>query len=236
MTRFDPARRILVPEQMDTERIDPADLARCLADLERLSGLTLGHRPTLAWLAGMTAGLPPGSRLSVLDVACGGGDMLRAIWRWAQPRGWDLRLRGVDLNPDTVAIARAANPAGADIEYVVGDALALDQGADLIVNALFLHHLDDAEAVRFLRWLQARAARGWLVNDLQRQVLSYWGLRALTPLLGMHRFVRSDGPISVARGWSGAELRALAAQAGVAARLQWHLPFRWTLAGGPDAA
>lgn len=235
MIRFDPARRILAPERMDHEDLDPAELARCLADLQRLSHLTLGYRPTLTWLARVTAELPQGARLDVLDVACGGGDMLRAIWRWARPRGWNLRLHGVDLNPDTIAIARSRNPAGAAIEYTVGNALTLDRGADLIVNALFLHHLDDAEAVVLLKWLQGRAGLGWLVSDLQRHALSFWGLRALTPLLGMHRFVRSDGPISVARGWTAADLRRLAAQAGVPARLRWHVPFRWTLEGGPDA-
>ncbi len=229
---FDPARRLLVPERMDTERVEPADLARCLADLERLSGLTLGYRPTLAWFARVTAALPAGSPLSVLDIACGGGDMLRAIWAKARGKGWRVRLLGVDTNPDTIAIARGRTPEEAPIDYIVGDALALSCDADLIINALFLHHLDTQDAVHLLRWMAGRARRGWLVNDLHRHALSYWGLRLGTPLLGMHRFVRADGPTSVARGWSAAELRALAAQAGLSdAVLRWHLPFRWSLEG-----
>jgi hypothetical protein len=56
-------------------------------------------------------------------------------------------------------------------------------------------------------------------------------LRVLPSAFGMHRFVRHDGPVSVARGWTEAELLELVRRAGVAARVRWHLPFRWTLEG-----
>lgn len=231
--RFDAHRRIPASELMDEVRIEPDDLARCLSDLEWLSRATLGHRPSVRWVRRAVAGLPPGSRLSVLDVACGGGDMLRAIWEAMRGRGIDLRLRGIDLNPDTIAIARALTPVGAPIEYAVGDALGFADEADLIVNALFLHHLVERQAAEFLRRVASQARRGWLVSDLHRHSLPFWGLHLGTRLVRLHRFVRHDGPVSVARGWSAAELRGLLAAAGLADRaaIRWHLPFRWTLEG-----
>ena len=227
---FDRRRRTLLPERMDTEAVDAADLATCLDDLERLTRVTAGYAPTLRWIARVTAKLPPGTVPTVLDVGCGGGDMLRRLWRWSRRRGRPLRLRGIDRNPLMVALARARTPAEAPIEYATGDALAPNAGEppDFIVSALFLHHLDEAEAVGFLRWMHGHARRGWLVNDLHRHALPYWFLRALGPF-PMHPFVRHDGPVSVARGWTGAELRALAQAAGVPARLRWHMPFRWAL-------
>ena len=40
---------------------------------------------------------------------------------------------------------------------------------DFVVSSLFTHHLSDAMIVRFLRWMEATARRGWLIYDLQRQ-------------------------------------------------------------------
>lgn len=236
MTRgFDPRRRLLVPERMDEETVDAAELGACLDDLERLSALTLGHCPTLSWLARQARALPPGTEATLLDVGCGDGGMLRRIWHWTARRGLRLDLHGIDLNPVALAVARARTPAGAPIAYAQGDALAPSSGPrpDFVVCALFLHHLDDAQAVQFLRWIEGRAARGWLVSDLHRHALSYWFLRVVPPLLRMHRFVRHDGPVSVARGWTRAELLALLSRAGVAAHVRWRLPFRWTVEGGP---
>jgi SAM-dependent methyltransferase len=229
--RFDRRRRLLVPERMDVEQVGEDDLAVCLHDLERLSRLTLGYRPTLDWIARVTAGLPRHAAPAVLDLGCGRGDMLRAIWQWSRRRGVALRLWGIDINPKMVALARAHTPAEAEIEYAVGDALLQsDVGRpDFVVCALFLHHLDDAQAVQLLRSMQRQAQIGWLVNDLHRHAVPYWFLRALPSALGMHRFVRHDGPVSVARGWTRAELLRIAAEAGVAVRLRWHMPFRWTL-------
>ena len=232
---FNRQRRTLIPELMDTEHVDRADLADCLRDLETLSRLTGGHHPTLRWLQRVTQFLPKDKPLEIIDIACGGGDMLRAVAQWGQTCGRDLRLIGIDLNPDTVAIARARTPSGMPIEYRVGDALAAtNTSADLIMNALFLHHLDDAQAADLLRWMQHHARLGWLISDLHRHALSYWGLRIITPALRMHRFVRHDGPASVARGWSRAELLALTRQAGLSPdrfQLRWALPFRWVLSG-----
>lgn len=236
MMGFVAAQRVLVPELMDVEAVSQAELARCMQDLERLSRLTLGYRPTLRWLDCITRSYPTGSIIGILDIACGGGDMLRAVARWARARGRRVRLRGIDLNPDMIAIAHNRTPSADNIEYRVGDAMQPDQGCghevDLIISSLFLHHLDMDQAVFLLRWMHAHARMGWLVNDLHRHALSYAGLRLLTPMLRMHRFVQHDGPASVARGWSRAELMDLAQQAGISAdrlRLEWHFPFRWAL-------
>ncbi|MBV8095678.1 MAG: hypothetical protein JO110_21105 [Acetobacteraceae bacterium] len=75
------------------------------------------------------------------------------------------------------------------------------------------------------------AAGGAAEGAANRHAVPYWFLRALPSALGMHRFVRHDGPVSVARGWTREELSQLAKEAGVTARLRWHVPFQWTLEG-----
>jgi hypothetical protein len=147
-------------------------------------------------------------------------------------------LEGVDLNPDATAAARAATDPGLPIVYHTGDALALGDEAppDVIISAHFAHHLEDGALVAFLRWMEATARVGWFVNDLHR----HWMPRAFLVGLGrvarLHRFVVSDGPVSVDRSLVRAEWEAAIAAAGIErerVELRWHVPFRWGVGTRP---
>ncbi len=216
------------PEVMDSESTTPEVYDRCLTDLARVNWVTRTHQPTIRWLDRATRGLPNGAGLSILDVACGDGDLLRAIRRWADRRGLTPTLEGLDLNPRSAVVAGAATPAEMAIRFRTGDVFddAPEPRPDFIVSSQFTHHLDDDDVVRFLRWIDATAIRGWFIADLQRHFIPYYGFRLLARIAGWHRIVRTDGTISVARSFRRAEWVALLARAGVSAEIVWRFPFR----------
>jgi hypothetical protein len=86
---------------------------------------------------------------------------------------------------------------------------------DVLLNSLFLHHLEEADAVLMLRRAAAATRRFLLVSDLTRGplglVLAYVGTRMLT----RSSIVHFDGPVSVRGAFTPAELRSLANQAGL---------------------
>jgi 2-polyprenyl-3-methyl-5-hydroxy-6-metoxy-1,4-benzoquinol methylase len=216
-------------EWMETETVDAADYARCLADLAMVNTVTLARPPTLAFMRRVARGLRPGDRLKVLDVGFGQGDMLRRIARWGARRGLALDLEGIDLDPASAPIAEAVTPAELRIRYRTGDVFEGRSGpVDVVISSLVTHHLSDAQILRFLEWMERTARRGWFINDLHRHALAYWGFAALSRAAGWHRFVQHDGPLSVARSFRRREWADLLAQAGLsrAARVRWHMPFR----------
>ena len=156
------AARSTAAERMDTDCADYDDYARCLADLARVNRVTLTHRPLLAWLARETAAL---RSFSLLDVACGHGDLLRRVRRWSMRRGIDATLHGIDLNPWSLRAARAATPQEFAITWHHGDVFAFQpaQRYDFIVSSQFTHHLTDADIVRFIA-LDGAACRARLVH------------------------------------------------------------------------
>src|ERR1700749_4077836 len=99
------AARSTADERMDTDCVDFDDYRRCLRDLSRVNVVTMTHRPMLRWLARESKGL---SSFSLLDVACGHGDALRRIYRWAERRGITPHLHGIDLHPSATRAAREA--------------------------------------------------------------------------------------------------------------------------------
>ncbi len=217
-------------EWMDTEDVSAADFAACLADLSVVNSVTLARPPTLAFMRRVARGMAAGERLSVLDAGFGEGDMLRRIHRWGTRRGLRMELSGVDLNPWSTAAAEAATSPATGIRYMTGDLFDLPPGeTDVVISSLFTHHLTDAQVVAFLAWMEARARRGWFVNDLHRHPAAFHGFRLLSAAAGWHRFVRHDGPISVARSFRRRDWDTLLQRAGLAgvATVRWHLPFRF---------
>lgn len=220
--------RSRLPELMDDPGLDFATYQRCLGDLAALNRLTLTHRPVLRWLAEATSGLAPGVSFSVLDVAYGQGDLLRAIAVWAEQHHFKVLLSGIDLNPRSAIAARASTPVGMRIEYLTGDVFAYAPAPkpDFIVSSQFTHHLDDAEIINLLDWFEKNAVLGWYITDLHRHPLAYYGFPLLATLARWHRIVRHDGMISIARGFRKSEWRYLLSCAGTPAKTDWHLPFR----------
>lgn len=226
---MDFSRRSTEPEEMDAETTSAEDYARCLRDLAGVNRVTFTHQSTLNWLTRATRDLPRGARVSILDVACGHGDLLRAIRRWADKLGLAAILEGIDLNPRSAVVAAAVTTPEMAIAYRTGDVFDYDPAPspDFIVSSQFAHHLTDDQVVRFLRWLDRHAARGWLIADLHRHALAYYGFPLLARAARWHRIVRQDGQISIARGFRRAEWERLLAEAGVTAEIQWSFPFRY---------
>jgi 2-polyprenyl-3-methyl-5-hydroxy-6-metoxy-1,4-benzoquinol methylase len=229
--------RVLAPERMDHEAVTPEDLARALRDLERLTAWGLAHRPVLDWLGRIARGQ---ETLSVLDVGSGGGDALRRIARWAAGAGVAVTLEGVDLNPTARVVAQAATDPVLPIRFRTADVFDLgpEERWDVIVSSHFAHHLSDADLVRFLRWMEGAARLGWFVNDLHRHWLPYRALQAAGAALPLHRFVVSDGPISVRRAFVRSDWERAVAAAGIErdrVEIAWWTPFRWGVGVRPGA-
>jgi SAM-dependent methyltransferase len=212
-----------LPEWMD-EPCSYEDFRACLLDLAQVNRLTLAHRPTLdflerLWHSGSHVSKARHGALSALrivDVGCGGGDMLRRIERWAAAKQIPVKLIGIDLNPYAARAAREFNAEGSSIEWITGDAFSYTEPIDVVLSSLFTHHLSEQEIVRYLAWSEFVAQRGWFVNDLCREPLSYRLFGILAGAMRWHRFVRHDGPVSFRRSFREDDWQRMIAAAGIA--------------------
>jgi 2-polyprenyl-3-methyl-5-hydroxy-6-metoxy-1,4-benzoquinol methylase len=123
----------------------------------------------------------------VLDVACGGGDVLAAMARAARRRGVPLELHGCDRSER--ALARASAAVETDLVTHRLDVLLdpLPGTFDVVTTNLFMHHLSRGEAATLLQRLAAATADTLLVQDLRRTLRGY-----LLAWVGLHTLTRSD--------------------------------------------
>ncbi len=175
----------------------------------------------------------PGRGLTVLDVATGGADVLRAIVARAARERLAWRAVGVDLHPQVAAEARRRTVGLAGLAVVRADGLCLplaDGAVDVALCSFSLHHFSWKEARALLAELARVSRRGLMVSDLTRSVAGYWAARALGVVWGPgHRLSRHDGPLSVRRAYTAAEMESLASEAGLAEPIVVRQPFHATL-------
>jgi SAM-dependent methyltransferase len=229
------AARECRPELMDAPDLDPVAHDGALDGLARLNRWAGSARilagPIARLLAqGAARGAAP---LTLLDVACGAGDVPLALHATARRRGWALTIRGCDRSPVAVGhAASAAARAGADLRFFVADALAGPPlpAADIVTCSLFLHHLPDAGAEALLARLAGCARRLLLVADLRRNRAGLALAATAARLASRSRVVHADAPASVRAAFTPDEAAALARRAGLhGASVRRVFPQRWLL-------
>ena len=205
------------PEVMDQPGLDPVEHDRALQGLRRINGISRCV-PGLFRQFESLACENPSTQLSVLELACGGGDTAIELAALARRRDLNLSFQACDLNPEAVRIARR-NVARSDSCVGVFVADALDPSAskqfDVVYCTLFAHHLDPPDVVRLLTGMAARARQLVIVDDLIRSRLGYSLAWMGTRLLSRSWVVHHDGPLSVKAAFTPTEILDLASQAGL---------------------
>jgi SAM-dependent methyltransferase len=224
------------PEIMDQPGLDPGRHAGALQGLARINWLSGSAGILRRALLHLARDLPS-PHLRILDVASGAGDVPVRLARTTRKRGLHWQFDACDISPTAVAFAQEkTRKAGAAVRFFVHDALRdpLPDGYDAVVCSLFLHHLDESDAVSLLRRLAGLDGGGQprlvLVNDLARGPVGWAMAFAGTRLLTRSNVVHVDGPRSVEGAFTPMEALELARRAGLAnATVERRWPFRWLL-------
>lgn len=210
-----PARLVHAPEHLDAPIHDPAMLEASLEHVAQVNRWIGGNRSILLHLPDL---LPHDGPARVLDVGTGSAAIPRILTAWARRRGIPLAVTATDVHPQIVELARRHTAPDPAITVARADALDLpfpDRSFDVALLSLTLHHFEGDDAIRALREL-ARVARGILVAELERTWPNYLGARLLAATLWRRNpITRHDGPVSVLRAFTPAELLALARDAGL---------------------
>ncbi len=106
--------------------------------------------------------------VTIADLGCGGGDLLRAIYVWAKAKRLKVNLIGIDANPFMVRYALQKSRAVGEIRFmdlnVFCDAFKAMR-FDIACLNTFCHHLDDSDLIALFKQIEKQAGTAIVVND-----------------------------------------------------------------------
>lgn len=199
-----------VAELMDDPACDLRLLFNTYRQFARINALLSGWRGV--YRRHLRPALPRGRPVRLLDIGFGGGDVVRALARWARADGIDLRITAIDTDaralafvrelewPDTVSFQQAST----------GDLRASGRRYDAVISNAVLHHLDETAAAALLRDSRALAETVVVHNDLVRSAAAYTLFSTFVAPFFRDSFAATDGQRSIRRSWTVPEMRDLA--------------------------
>ena len=195
-------------EFMDAADCDPDRLERTYQQFRTVNRLVSGWRRVYRqWIR---PHLDTDRPTTLLDIGFGGGDIARALTRWAaQDR---LTLHTVAIDPDERALrhVRRLPAAGVRFEQASSaDLVARGDRYDLVISNHLLHHLEPDGLAALLADSQLLARRLVVHNDLSRGRAGYGLYAAATVPFARGSFIHQDGLLSIRRSYRRPELQAV---------------------------
>lgn len=150
-------------------------------------------------------------KASILDIGCGGGDILKHLDKLCQKEGFNVKLTGIDPDPRAKEFFEL-NLSNSEIQFrqkTTRQLVEEDDGFDIVISNHLLHHLMNNEVKSLCIDSEKLAKQLVLFSDIERSDIGY-GLFALsTPLLFRNSFISADGKISIRRSFRKGELQKL---------------------------
>lgn len=219
------------PELMDNFDMKGEKLKDALDKIAKINHFLGGNKLTLQGVKNILKQHPAKDKITIIDVGCGNGDMLRVIADYLDEQGIKCELIGIDANQFSVNYAKKLSKHYPNISYRCED--IFDKSFekleyDIVLCTLTLHHFKDEEIINLLKVFKANAKMGIVINDLERSGISYRLFQALCFALRLNDMSREDGLVSILRGFKKPELEQFSRKLHLKKySIQWKWAFRY---------
>lgn len=222
-------------EIMDDFSIQGEELYDALDKIAAVNKLLGGNAITLDGITKLLNNTDPSKPVTIADIGCGNGDMLRMLAGYAKKNGRNFNLIGVDANAFTIEHAQMLSSDYPSMSYKCVDVFSEDFKElqyDIALCTLTLHHFDDNEIVNIITTFKNNAALGVVVNDLHRSKAAYYLFSMICTLFSLKRLPREDGLVSILRGFKKEDLEVFSRKLALkkySIRWKWAFRYQWII-------
>jgi 2-polyprenyl-3-methyl-5-hydroxy-6-metoxy-1,4-benzoquinol methylase len=212
---------------MDDFSLEGEELREALDKIASINQFLGGNKVTLDGVKQLLGAISLNETITIVDVGCGNGDMLRTLAQYAQKSGLVVELIGIDANRFTVNHAQQLSAAYENISFRcedIFDTSFKEVKADLFLCTLTLHHFKNEEIEYLLPLFYRNSRLGIVINDLQRSGLAYRLFQLLCVVFRLNTMSREDGLTSILRGFTKEELILFSNQMNFN---KWSIRWRW---------
>jgi len=222
-------QRSMQAEQMDNLDLSGTSINSTLDQLSHINKYLGNNKAVLSEIKKDI--LSSTGSLKIVDLGCGGGDLVLAIAKFAASHHKDVSLIGIDGNPHILEYAQNKSSAFSSVQYEVHDILADDfqlPVCDILISSHFMYHFSDAQLIAFLSNLKSCVRSKILISELQRSSISYVLFSILSRVLFFSSMIRKDGLTAISRSFRRSEIVAIFEKAGFSDyRVSWKWAFRY---------
>ena len=225
----DTSHRSSDTEIMDDFTIKGVLLRDTLDKLEIINRFLGGNSVTMNGLKKILKNQPKNKTITIVDLGCGNGDILRDVAKFGRKNSYSFKLIGIDANPTAIGYAKELSKEYSELSYKKIDIFSEDfkkQSFDIALCTLFLHHIRDDKLISFLKTTTEKATIGIVVNDLHRNRFAYY-LFKLIGFFMKNEMVRRDGLTSILRAFKKKDLENIAKEINVNFSIRWKWAFRY---------
>lgn len=218
-------------EIMDDFSLEGEVLRDALDKIAKINQLLGGNQLTLQGVQSLMNNISLNKEITIVDVGCGNGDMLRALAEYASNNNLNFKLIGIDANQFTINHAKELSKQYQNITYQcedIFDKKFKDLKYDIVLCTLTLHHFKDAEIIKLVSVFNENARIGIVINDLQRSALAYRLFQGLCFVFRLNKMSKEDGLVSILRGFKKEELENFSKRLNLKKySIQWKWAFRY---------
>nr|WP_315165527.1 methyltransferase domain-containing protein [uncultured Flavobacterium sp.] len=219
------------PEIMDDFALEGEDLRDALDKIAKINQLLGGNKLTLRGVQSLLTSISKSQKITIVDVGCGNGDMLRTISDFGLENDYKFELIGIDANAFTINHARKLSKCYPDITYKCQDIFSqhfVELKYDILLCTLTLHHFKEDEINKLLTIFNANSNIGIVINDLHRSTIAYRLFQLICIVFRLNKMSREDGLISILRGFKRNELIHFSEKLNFSNyRIKWRWAFRY---------
>ena len=216
-------------ELMDDFSIGGDLLRDTLDKLENINRWLGGNLVTVNSLKKVLKNHPKEEELTIVDIGCGHGDILRDVAKFGRKNGYKMTLLGIDANPTAIEYANELSTAFDELSFRTEDIFSdefKNRQFDVVLATLFLHHFKEEQLISFLENTLHQTKIAIVVNDLHRHKLAYY-LFLLLSLFIKNKMIIEDGLTSVLRGFKRKDLEIISKKLKVKSQISWKWAFRF---------
>ncbi|WP_428232526.1 methyltransferase domain-containing protein [Flavobacterium sp.] len=233
---IDTTYRTQETEIMDDFSLEGNELREALDKIAHINQLLGGNKLTLHGIKTLLQKSDTTITITIADIGCGNGDMLRMLAQYGLKNNLNFKLIGIDANTFTINYAKTLSNGFPNIEYLCIDIFSEEFNSvtyDIVLCTLTLHHFTNEQILNIMTTFNNNAGIGIIINDLHRSTLAYRLFEMVCAVFNLNKMSREDGLVSILRGFKKNELEDFSKKLylkNYTINWKWAFRYQWIIA------
>jgi 2-polyprenyl-3-methyl-5-hydroxy-6-metoxy-1,4-benzoquinol methylase len=203
-------------EKLDNLSLNGEPLYKALQSLEWINRWFGNHRSVVNAIIGIYK--KDKQLLSIVDLGCGGGDLILAVAKALQKNKIQFIITGIDGNANTLEYAQKKCAGFPEINFLQADILSNEiriQPCDIMISSHFMYHFTGDGLIKFLKINLPSISTAVVFSELKRNRFAMQLFKFSSFLLPLSKLAKEDGLLAIKRSFTKKEWLAILQKAGI---------------------